>query len=151
MRQPYTARRTRVRVALGHYVERPIPPRGGASGAAGIARSARGWRRIEQGQLGGIGRLENGQPPLEVGATDRVAVPGRLRVSGLDAPPELVGRRVEEVQFDGDADAASGGSQLVTFAPRPEAEIEDDAAVEAQDLLGETPEFVFDLLPGGRI
>lgn len=106
---------------------------------------------VEQGQLGSIGRLENRQPPVEVGAADRVAVPGWLRVSGLDAPPEFVSRDVEEVQFNGDTKATSRGSHLVTFDPRPEPKIEDDAQTEAQDFLGKAPEFVFDLLPGRRI
>jgi Phage integrase, N-terminal SAM-like domain len=35
-----------------------------------------------------------------------------------------------------------------TFDPRPEPKIDDDAQTEAQDLLGEAPEFLFDLLPG---
>ena len=39
-------------------------------------------RRIEQGQLGSIGRLEDGEPLIEVGATDRFAVPGWLPSSG---------------------------------------------------------------------
>ena len=69
----------------------------------------------------------------------------------MDAPPEFVGRHVEVVQFDTDTKAASDGSHLVTFDPRPEPEIEDDAQAEAQDLLGETPEFVVDLLPGRRV
>jgi hypothetical protein len=55
------------------------------------------------------------------------------------------------VQFNTDTKATSRGSQLVTFDPRPEPKIEDDAQTEAQDFLGEAPEFVFDLLPGRRI
>ena len=47
------------------------------------------------------------------------------------------------MQFDADTKATSHGSHLVTFDPRPEPEIEDDAQAEAQDLLGELPEFVF--------
>jgi len=69
----------------------------------------------------------------------------------LDTPPEFVGRHVEVVQFDTDTKAASHGSHLVTFDPRPEPEIEDDAQAEAQDLLSETPEFAVDLLPGRRV
>jgi hypothetical protein len=52
------------------------------------------------------------------------------------------------VQFDADTKATSSGSHLVTFDPRPEPKIEDDAHAEAQDFLGEVPEFVFDLLTG---
>jgi hypothetical protein len=52
------------------------------------------------------------------------------------------------VQFDADTKTTSYGSQLVTFGPRPEPEIEDDAQAKAQDLLGQAPEFMFDLLPG---
>jgi hypothetical protein len=52
------------------------------------------------------------------------------------------------VQFDADTKATSHGSHLVTFDPRPESKIEDDAQAEAQDFLGEVPEFMFDLLPG---
>jgi hypothetical protein len=69
----------------------------------------------------------------------------------LDTPPEFVGRHVEVVQFDTDTEAAGHRSHLVTFDPRPEPEIDDDTQAEAQDLLGETPEFVVDLLPGGSI
>ena len=47
------------------------------------------------------------------------------------------------MQFDTDTKATSHGSHLVTFDPRPEPEIEDDAQAEAQNLLGELPEFVF--------
>src|SRR5690348_3995281 len=85
------------------------------------------WRGIEQRQLGGIGRLESGYPPVEIGAADRVAVPGWLRVSGLKAPPEFVSTHIEEVQFDADTKATGRGSHLVTFDPRPEPKIEDDA------------------------
>ena len=112
------------------------------------SRSVCVWRGGEQGQLGSIGRLEHGEPPVEVGAADRVAVPGWLRVSGLDAPPEFVRRHLEEVQFNGDTKATRRGAHLVTFDARPEPKIEDDAQTEAQDFLGEAPEFVFDLLPG---
>jgi hypothetical protein len=50
------------------------------------------------------------------------------------------------VQFDADTEAASGGAQLVTFDSGPEPEVEHDAQPEAQDFLGQAPEFVFDLL-----
>jgi hypothetical protein len=69
----------------------------------------------------------------------------------LDTPSEFVGRNVDVVQFDTDTKAASHGSHLVAFDPRPEPEIDDDAQAEAQDLLGETPELVVDLLPGRRV
>jgi hypothetical protein len=82
---------------------------------------------------------------LQVSATDRFVVPGWCRVPNLNAPPEFVGRHFEVMQFDADTKATSHGSHLVTFAPRPEPEIEDDAEAEAQDLLGQTPEFLFDL------
>jgi hypothetical protein len=52
------------------------------------------------------------------------------------------------VQFDANTKATSRGSHLVTFDPRPESEIEDDAHAEAQNLLGKLPEFVIDLLSG---
>ena len=55
------------------------------------------------------------------------------------------------MQFNGDTKATSRGSHLVTFDPRPESKIEDDAQTAAQDFLGKAPEFVFDLLPGRRI
>jgi hypothetical protein len=55
------------------------------------------------------------------------------------------------VQFNGDTKATSRGSHLVTFGPRPEPKIEDDAQTEAQDFLGQAPEFAFDLLAGRRI
>jgi hypothetical protein len=58
------------------------------------------------------------------------------------------GRRVEVMQFDTDYKASRHVSHLVTFAPRPEPEIEDDAHSEAQRLLGEAPQLPFDLLPG---
>ena len=82
---------------------------------------------------------------------NRVAVPRWLQVPCLDTSPEFVSRHVEVVQFDTDTKAASHGSHLVTFDPRPEPEIEDDAEAEAQDFLGETPEFMVDLLPGRRV
>ena len=78
---------------------------------------------------------------------DRVAVPGWLRVPSLDAPPEFVGGHIEVVQFDADTKGASRRSHLVAFDPRPEPKIEDDAETEAQDLSGQAPEFLFDLLP----
>src|SRR5262249_17283726 len=106
------------------------------------------WQPVEHRQLGSIGGLEKRYPPVEVGAADRVAVPGWLRVPGLNAPPEFVGRHVEVVQFDSDTEATSRGSHLVTFDPRPEPKIEDDADAEAQDFLCEVPKFVFDLVPG---
>ncbi len=77
-----------------------------------------------------------------------MAVPWRLGVSGLDTPPQFVGRHVEVVQFDTDAKTTSRGSHLVTFDPCPQPKVEDDTQAEAQDLLGETPKFVVDLLPG---
>ena len=55
------------------------------------------------------------------------------------------------MQFDADTKATSHGSHLVTFDLRLEPKIEDDAEAEAQDLLGQAPEFLFDLLPGGSI
>jgi hypothetical protein len=55
------------------------------------------------------------------------------------------------MQFNGDTKAVSRGSHLVTLDPSPKSKVEDDAQAEAQDLLGEAPEFVFDLLPGRRI
>jgi hypothetical protein len=55
------------------------------------------------------------------------------------------------MQFDADTKATSHGSNLVKFDPRPEPEIEDDAEAEAQDLLGQAPEFLFDLFPCGSI
>jgi hypothetical protein len=55
------------------------------------------------------------------------------------------------VQFDTDTKPTSGGSHLVTFDSRPEPKVEDDAQPEAQDDLGETPEFVVELLPGRRV
>ena len=58
---------------------------------------------------------------------DGCAIPGWLRVPGLDAPPEFVHRHIEEVQFDTDTKAASYGSHLVTFDPRRKPEIEDNA------------------------
>lgn len=109
------------------------------------------WRGVEQGEFGSIGRLKLAYPPVEVGATDRVTVPGWLRVPGLDAPPEFAGRRVEEVQFDADTKATSHGAHLVTFDPRPKPKIENDAQTETQDFLREAPEFMLDLLPGRLI
>jgi hypothetical protein len=113
--------------------------------------SGRVRRWVEQGQLGSIGSLEHAEPLVEVGAADRVAAPRRLEVPRLDSSPELVGRHVEIVQLDADSKAASHQSHLVTFAPRPEPEIEDDAQAEAQDVLRETPELVINLLPGRRV
>ncbi len=55
------------------------------------------------------------------------------------------------MQFDADTKSTSHGTHLVAFDPRPEPKIEDDAETEVQDLLGQTPEFLFDLLPGGSI
>ncbi len=52
------------------------------------------------------------------------------------------------MQFDTDTKTATHGSHLVAFDPRPQPKIENDAEAEAQDLLGETPEFVIDSLPG---
>jgi len=81
-----------------------------------------------------------------VGAADRFNLPGCLRVPSFDAPPKLVGRYIEVVQFDADSEAASCGSHVVSFDPRPEPKIEHDAQSEAQNLLGEVPEFAFDLV-----
>ena len=55
------------------------------------------------------------------------------------------------MQFDADTKATSHGSHLVTFDPRPEPKIEDDAQAKAQNLLGELPEFMFHLLLGRRV
>src|SRR5258708_24219506 len=52
------------------------------------------------------------------------------------------------MQFDADTKATSRGSHLVTFVPRPEPKIEDDAHAEAQDVWGEVQELVFDLRTG---
>lgn len=52
------------------------------------------------------------------------------------------------MQLDPDTKATRRASHLVTFDPRPEPKIEDDAQTKAQDFLGEAPQFVFDLLPG---
>ena len=79
-------------------------------------RLTRVWRRIEQGQLGCIGRLETAQPPVKVCVADWVARPGRLRVAGLDASPEFVGYQFEVVQFDADTKLKRASqSHLVTF------------------------------------
>src|SRR5215217_6413896 len=118
------------------------PPRASICGRGSV------WRRVEQGQLGSIGRLEHASPPVQVCTANRVTVPGRFRVPCLDAPPEFVGRYIEVVQLDVDTKTTSCGSHLVTFDPPPQPEIEDAAQAEAQDLLGEAPEFMFDLLPG---
>ena len=77
----------------------------------------------------------------------RSSIPRWPGVPRSDTPPELVG----VVQFGTHTKAASRGSHLVTFDPRPEPEIEDDAQAEAQDVLGETSEFVVELLPGRRV
>src|SRR3989337_382986 len=77
-----------------------------------------------------------------------MAVPGWFQVPCLDAPPEFVGRYIEVVQLDADTKATSGESHLVTLGPRPEPEIEHDAEAKPQDLLGQAPEFMFNLLPG---
>lgn len=108
-------------------------------------------RAIEQRQLCCIGGLEDRYPFIKIGTTDRLAVPRRRRIPSLDASPELVDRHVAVVQFDADTEATSHGSHLVTFDPRPEPKIEDDAEAEAQDLLGQSPEFLFNLLPGGPV
>ena len=110
--------------------------------------SVRVWWGVEQRELGSIGRLEKGGPFVEVGAADRCAVPGWLRVPGLDAPPEFVHRHIEEVQFDTDTKATSHGSHLVTFDPHRDPKIEDDAQAQAQDLLGELPELMVRPSPG---
>ena len=55
------------------------------------------------------------------------------------------------MQFDADTKATGHGSHLVTFGPRPEPEIEDDAQAKAQDVLGEAPDLVVELLPGRRV
>jgi hypothetical protein len=52
------------------------------------------------------------------------------------------------MQLDTDTEATRHASHMVTFGPRPEPKIEDDAQTKAQDFLGEAPEFVFDLLAG---
>jgi hypothetical protein len=78
-----------------------------------------------------------------------VVVPGWLRVPGLDAPPEFVARRVDVVQLDADTKAARHASHLVTFDPRPEPKIEDDAQAEAQDA-GEHPLYAFERSPGSN-
>ena len=52
------------------------------------------------------------------------------------------------MQFEADTKAASRGSFLVAFDPRPEPKIEDHAHTEAQDFYDEAPEFMFDLPPG---
>src|SRR4051794_19794576 len=85
-------------------------------------RTARGrraaWRSgvgrgIEEGQLGRVGRLEQRRPLIEVSATDRRSLPGRLRVASLDPPPQLAARHIEMVKFDADAELASRLSELV--------------------------------------
>ncbi len=53
------------------------------------------------------------------------------------------------MQFDADTKATSHGSHLVTFDPSPEPKVEDDAETEAEDLLGQAPELLFDLSPVG--
>jgi len=83
-----------------------------------------------------------------VGAADRVAVPRRFRVPSVDASPEFIGRYVEVVQFNAYAKATSRCPELITFDSCPEPEIEDDAQAEAQNFLGEVPEFMFELHPG---
>ena len=55
------------------------------------------------------------------------------------------------MQLDADTEATSHGSHLITFDPRPEPKIEDDAEAKAQNLLGELPEFMFDVLTGPRV
>ena len=55
------------------------------------------------------------------------------------------------MQFDADAKAASHGSHLIPFDPCPQPEIEDDAHAEAENLLGDAPEFAFDLVIGLRV
>ena len=55
------------------------------------------------------------------------------------------------MQFHADAKAASHGSHLVPFDPRPQPEIEDDAHTEAEDVLGDAPEFAFHLVVGPRV
>ena len=105
------------------------------------------WRGIELRQLGGVGRLERGVPSIEVGAADRLAVPGRLRVPGLDASPELIDGHIEEVQLDANAKGTSRGSELVAFRSRPDPEVENDADAKAQEFLGQAPELGFDFHP----
>ena len=109
------------------------------------------WRGVEQDEFSSIGRLELACPPVEVGVTYRVTVPGWLRVPGLDPPPEFAGRRVEEVQLDADAKATSHGAHLVAFDPRPKPKIENDAQTETQDFLREAPEFMLDPFSGRLI
>ena len=67
-----------------------------------------------------------------------------LRVPGLDAPPEFVHWRIEEVQCDTDTDAASYGSHLVALDPPREPEVNGatGSGPGAQSILGELPEFV---------
>jgi hypothetical protein len=55
------------------------------------------------------------------------------------------------VQLDADTKATGHGSQLVTFDPRPEPEVEHDAQAEAQDLSGELSQLVFHLLLDRRV
>jgi hypothetical protein len=95
------------------------------------------WWKIEQRELGSIGRLEKCGPFVKVGAADGRAVPWWLRVPGFDAPPEFVHGHIEEVQLDTDTKSTSDGSHLVTFDPCREPEIEDDAEAQAHYLLGE--------------
>ena len=103
---------------------------------------------VEQGQLGSIGCLEERCPLVEVGAANRVAVPGGFCVPCVDAPPEFVGGYVEVVQFDADVKATRCSPELITVGSCPEAEIEDDAQAEAQYLSGKVPEFMLELYTG---
>ena len=90
-----------------------------------------GDRTRQLRSIGGFGRWL----ATRRGRRDRsVCCPRWRRVPCLDAPPKLVGRHLDVVQFDADTKATSHGSHLVTFDPRPEPKIEDDAQAEAQDL-----------------
>ena len=121
-----------------------LGPNGRGSGSVWV------WWGVEQRELGSIGRLEKRDPFVEVSATDRCAVPGWLRVPGLDAPPEFVHRHIEEMQFDTDTKATSCGSHLVAFDPHRDPKVEDDTEAQTQDLLSELPQLMVHLLLGRR-
>ena len=113
-----------------------------------MAHSVR-WE-VEQRELGRIGCLKEGGPFVKMSTADGCTVPRWLRVPGLDAPPKFVHWRIEEVQFDTDANGTSYGSHLVTLDSRREPEVKDNAKAQAHNLLGELPEFLIHLRLGRR-
>jgi hypothetical protein len=82
---------------------------------------------VEERQLGRVGRLEGAHPPVKVGSADWVVVPGWLRVPGLNAQPEFLGRHLEVVKLDANPEITSSVADLIAFNPSPEPKIEDNA------------------------